>query len=81
MGKRGKDSFLITLWIEADGAEPAVVFPWRGSVEHLGTKVRLYFSDPNELIGFLTRHLVNVHESLPASDDSDARNASGTLPS
>lgn len=75
MGKRGKDSFLVTLWIEADDAAP---FAWRGSVEHLATKRRLYFSDPNELIVFLTRHIVGVHEST-ASEDSAAWNASGTL--
>lgn len=81
MRKRGKDSFLVTLWIEADGTQSAPLVPWRGSVEHLGTKARLYFSDPNELIGFLTRHIVKVHEGPWASEESSPRNASGTLPS
>lgn len=81
MGKRGKDSFLVTLWIEADGTESAPLIPWRGSVEHLATKRRLYFSNPNELIGFLTHHIIKVHESPSASEESAAGNASGTPPS
>lgn len=81
MSKRGKDSFLVTLWTDADDAGSVAAFSWRGSVEHLATKRRLYFSDPNELILFLTRHLVGVHASSSEDEDSAARNASGTLPS
>lgn len=81
MRKRGKDSFLVTLWTDADDARSAAAFSWRGSVEHLATKRRLYFSDPNELIVFLTRHLIGVPEHNPEAEDSDARNVSGTLPS
>jgi len=57
MAGRGRDSFLVTLWSEGrdDGAEAAPA--WRGSVEHLSTKRRLYFSAPSELIGFLGSHM------------------------
>ncbi len=52
MAGRHKDSFLVTLWTEGrDGIDAAPA--WRGSVEHLSTTRRLYFSAPSELIGFL----------------------------
>jgi hypothetical protein len=53
MAGRGRDSFLVTLWTEGtdDGSNAAPA--WRGSVEHLSTRRRLYFSAPSELIGFL----------------------------
>jgi hypothetical protein len=57
MAGRGKDSFLVTLWSEERDAGTGTAPPWRGSVEHLSTKRRLYFSAPSELIGFLGRHL------------------------
>lgn len=56
VGRSGKDSFLVTLWSETDEARAPAESPWRGSVEHLPTKHRLYFSDPSELIAFLRRH-------------------------
>lgn len=52
MGSSGKASFLVTIWSEA--AEGDAELPlWRGSVEHLASRRRLYFSSPNDLIGFL----------------------------
>jgi len=58
MPGRSKDSFLVTLWTEArDAVGTDAASGWRGSVEHLSTKRRLYFSAPSELIGFLSSHL------------------------
>ena len=60
MAVRGKDSFLVTLWSEGRGAGTDAALAWRGSVEHLSTKRRLYFSAPSELIGFLGSHIQNA---------------------
>jgi hypothetical protein len=57
MAGRSKDSFLVTLWTEGGDAGTDAAPAWRGSVEHLPTKRRLYFSAPSELIGFLGNHI------------------------
>lgn len=46
----------MTLWSEPNEGEYAESPLWRGSVEHLTSKHRLYFTGPNELIGFITRY-------------------------
>jgi len=65
---RRKDSFLVTLWTEGRDAGTDAVPAWRGSVEHLSTKRRLYFSAPSELIGFLGSH---VQKAGARVDDPD----------
>jgi hypothetical protein len=57
MAARGKDSFLVRLWTEGGHADTEAAPAWRGSVEHLSSKRRLYFSAPSELIGFLGSHI------------------------
>jgi len=57
MAGSGKDLFLVTLWTEPRNGGTRAAPAWRGSVEHLFTKRRLYFSDPSELIGFLGSHM------------------------
>lgn len=46
---RRKEAFLVNLWFES----PA---EWRGSVEHLTTRQRRYFSEIVELVAFLTAY-------------------------
>jgi hypothetical protein len=49
-----KQAFLLNLWLEADGVETPASRGWRrGSVEHLESRRRLYFSDVAELLDFL----------------------------
>ena len=54
MGRR-KQAFLVTLWREDDPVETApTTRGWqRGSVQHLKTRQRLYFTDITELLEFL----------------------------
>jgi hypothetical protein len=56
VGSTEKSSFLVTLWVPSNEAEPEGAPGWRGSVEHLTTKRRFYFTGPNELIGFIARY-------------------------
>jgi len=56
MGSSAKHSFLVTLWSEPRERDPDESRPWRGSVEHLGSKRRLYFTGPNELVSFIARY-------------------------
>ncbi len=50
---RRKDAFLVNLWFEAEDEEAPGARRWRGSVELLSTRERLYFSDLTELVAFL----------------------------
>jgi len=68
MAARSKDSFLVTLWTEEHDPETGAARPWRGSVEHLATKRRLYFSAPSELVGFLGSH---IRKAGARADDHD----------
>ena len=62
---RQTDAFLVKLWSEpaADGDPP---FALRGSVEHLPTHRRRYFTEIVDLVAFLTAHARTVR-----SDDND----------
>jgi hypothetical protein len=54
--ERRKEAFLVNLWFEPrDPGEPGAE-TWRGSVVHLATKQRRYFSDFVELFTFLAAH-------------------------
>jgi hypothetical protein len=52
---RRKESFIVKLWIDSDAATGAQRAGCRGSVEHLATRRRLYFSEVVELVEFLSR--------------------------
>jgi hypothetical protein len=52
-----KQAFLVKLWVAGEGTEdrtPPVPGGARGSVEHLESKRRLYFSEMTQLVAFLT---------------------------
>jgi hypothetical protein len=60
-----KDAFLLNVWVEAaDVGAPA---RWRGSIEHLATRQRYYFTVLADLVRFLGQHIV---DELPR-DDAD----------
>jgi hypothetical protein len=51
--KRRKDVFLVNLWREAEEHDRPPAADWRGSVEHVRSSRRLYFTDLIELVAFL----------------------------
>ena len=51
---RHKDAFLVNLWFESPGGGEPQSVEWRGSVEHLMTQQRRYFTDIVDLVTFLT---------------------------
>jgi hypothetical protein len=62
-----KDAFLLNLWVEAaGGGEPA---RWRGSIEHLATRRRYYFTVLAELVRFLGHHIVDASPREDAEVD------------
>ncbi len=69
MAPRRKHAFVLYLWVEGepdrDQGEPA----WRGSIEHLPTKRRLYFSVLTDLMRFLSRH-IDETSARATSDDA-----------
>jgi hypothetical protein len=55
-GERAQQAFLVKLWLEADDVGTPASRGWRrGSVEHLESRRRLYFSDVAELLDFDSR--------------------------
>jgi hypothetical protein len=65
---RRKEAFLVNLWFEpGHGGEPGAE-TWRGSVVHLATQQRRYFSDFLELFTFLTAHASSAAVESEASE-------------
>jgi len=68
---RRKEAFLVNLWFEPLGPGEPGPEPWRGSVVHLATKQRRYFSDFVELLTFLAAHASSaVVEYGPSNADA-----------
>jgi hypothetical protein len=54
-----RQAFLVKIWVDGDGESPATLTVGsraRGSVEHLESKRRLYFSEMAQLIEFLAQN-------------------------
>ena len=45
-------AFIVRIWFEAEDDEEDV-YPWRGSVDHVGAAQRLYFHDLDVLMRFI----------------------------
>ena len=56
-GTREELLFVVRLWLEPGGA---VSRRWRGYIEHVATKKRLYFSQVAELNDFIRLHQENT---------------------
>jgi len=52
MGRR-KDVFLVTVWREGEGQGQPRATDWRGSIEHVHSRRRRYFTDLVDLVAFL----------------------------
>ena len=50
---RRKYSFVVHLWFDGDEEREFQASLWRGSIEHLPTQQRLYFSEFAEMVRFL----------------------------
>lgn len=53
---RRKDVFLVNVWRDGESLGYAHAGAWRGSVEHVHTRRRLYFTDLVDLVTFLTAY-------------------------
>jgi hypothetical protein len=53
---RHKDAFLVNLWFESLEPDEARPVAWRGSVVHLMTQERRYFTEIVDLVAFLTAY-------------------------
>lgn len=53
---RHKDAFLVNLWFESGGRGEAQASALRGSVVHLITQERRYFTEIVDLVTFLTTY-------------------------
>jgi len=52
---RRKDVFFVSLWRDGDGLVPTA--DWRGSVEHVHSRRRLYFRELIDLVAFLAGYM------------------------
>ena len=50
---RHKDAFLVNLWFESSEGGESQPVAWRGSVVHLMTQERRYFTEIVDLVTFL----------------------------
>jgi len=58
---RPQHLFVVRLWTEAANADP---LHWRGSVEHVSTGKKIYFTSLGDLNDFITLHLSGPAPSL-----------------
>ncbi len=64
---RRREAFLVSLWLESDADEEQSL-AWRGSVVHLMTQQRRYFTELVDLVAFLA-----AYAGTPGRDDGDPR--------
>lgn len=70
-------AFIVRVWCESGGEVPGAVRAWRGSVEHVATGERSYFTELDAVIAFMRPHLVKLGIEEPTRfwervDDLDA---------
>jgi hypothetical protein len=56
---RHKEAFVVNRWFESRGPGKLGTVEWRGSVEHVMTQNRRYFTDIVDLVSFLTAYAPN----------------------
>lgn len=59
-------AFIVRVWCESGGEEPRTVRAWRGSVEHVPTGARAFFTELDAVIAFMKPHLVALGIDEPA---------------
>lgn len=70
-------AFIVRVWCESGGEVPGAVRAWRGSVEHVATGERSFFTELDAVIAFMRPHLVKLGIEEPTRfwervDDLDA---------
>lgn len=53
-------AFIVRVWCESGGEVPGAVRAWRGSVEHVSTGQRVFFTELDAVIAFMRPHLVTL---------------------
>lgn len=51
-------AFIVRVWCESGGEVPGAVRAWRGSIEHVSTGQRVFFTELDAVIAFMRPHLV-----------------------
>lgn len=69
-------AFIVRVWCES-GETPGEVRAWRGSIEHVGSGERTFFTELDGVITFMKPHLVRLGIAEPTRfwermDDLDA---------
>lgn len=58
-------AFIVRVWCES-GEAPGVVRAWRGSIEHVASGERSFFTELDAVIAFMTPHLVRLGIEEPS---------------
>jgi len=59
-------AFIVRVWCESGGEIPGAVRAWRGSVEHVPTGKRSFFTELDAVIAFMRPHLVSLGIEEPS---------------
>jgi len=57
-------AFIVRVWCES-GELPGVVRAWRGSIEHVGSGERSFFTELDDVTAFMKPHLVRLGIAEP----------------
>ena len=58
-------AFIVRVWCES-GERPGVVRAWRGSIEHVASGERSFFTELDAVTAFMTPHLVRLGIEEPS---------------
>lgn len=59
--------FIVRVWLERPKSKTAPA-EWRGVVEHVGTKARHFFKEPDGMVAFITPYLERMGVDLDTPD-------------
>jgi hypothetical protein len=59
-------AFIVRVWCESGGELPGAVRAWRGSIEHVPTGERAFFTELDAVIAFMRPHLVTLGIEEPS---------------
>src|SRR3954465_8731 len=53
-------AFIVRVWCESGGVAPGAVRAWRGSIEHVASGERSFFTELDAVTAFMKPHLVRL---------------------